>query len=42
MISSDLCRMVVLGLANTPGETRVPQEAMRLTPAVERLPLSQH
>ena len=31
MISSDLSRTAALGLADTPGGTRVPQEATRVT-----------
>lgn len=42
MISSDLSRMAALGLTDTPGETRVPQEAMWVTQAAKLLPLSQH
>lgn len=44
MISSDLSRMrmAALGLADTPGETRVPQAAVGVTQAAELLPLSQH
>lgn len=42
MISSDLSRMAAPCLADAPGETRVPQEAMWVTQAAEPLPLSQH